>query len=226
MTARFIQQGWSLKQLVREMVTSHAWRLAEEAPLGADPTNKLLSRHSVRRMDADQIRDTMLHAAGRLSREFGGANINGAKDINANESSAANIEYNYIFTDVRRSLYTPAFRNRRHEVFDVFDFGDINNSVGVREASTVAPQALFFLNSAFAGEQAKAVGERLAVSHPDPIAAVDRVSLVILGRHPSQTEAKVLSALYNSGPGEEDAAQRLARVAHVLFASVDFRYIR
>ena len=226
LTARFIQQGWSLKQLVREMVTSHAWRLAEEAPIGADPTNKLLSRHSVRRMDADQIRDTMLHAAGRLSREFGGANINGAKDINANESSAANIEYNYIFTDVRRSLYTPAFRNRRHEVFDVFDFGDINNSVGVREASTVAPQALFFLNSAFAGEQAKAVGERLAVSHPDPIAAVDRVSLVILGRHPSQTEAKVLSALYNSGPGEEDAAQRLARVAHVLFASVDFRYIR
>ena len=226
LTARFIQQGWSLKQLVREVVTSHAWRLAEEAPLGADPTNKLLSRHSVRRMDADQIRDTMLHAAGRLSREFGGANINGAKDINANESSAANIEYNYMFTDVRRSLYTPAFRNRRHEVFDVFDFGDINNSVGVREASTVAPQALFFLNSAFAGEQAKAVGERLAVSHPDPIAAVDRVSLVILGRHPSQTEAKVLSALYNSGPGEEDAAQRLARVAHVLFASVDFRYIR
>lgn len=226
LTARFIEQGWSLKQLVREMVTSHAWRLAEEAPLSADPTNKLFSRHSVRRMDADQIRDAMLHAAGRLSREFGGANINGAKDINANDSSAANIEYNYMFTDVRRSLYTPAFRNRRHEVFDVFDFGDINNSVGVREASTVAPQALFFLNSAFAGEQAKAVGERLAPSYPDPIAAVDRVSLVILGRHPSQTEAKVLSALYNAGPSEEDAAQRLARVAHALFASVDFRYIR
>lgn len=226
LSARFIEQGWSLKQLVREMVTSHAWRLAEEAPVAADPTNKLLSRHSVRRMDADQIRDSMLRAAGRLSGEFGGPNINGAKDINANESSAANIEYNYLFTDVRRSLYTPAFRNRRHEVFDVFDFGDINNSIGVREASTVAPQALFFLNSAFAGEQAKAAGERLAASPSDPMGAIDKLSLVILGRHPSQTEAKVLSALYKSAPKEEDAPQRLARVAHALFASVDFRYIR
>ena len=226
LTARFVEHGWSLKQLVREMVTSHAWRLAEEAPDANDPSNKLLSRHSVRRMDADQIRDAMLHAAGRLSREFGGANITGAKDINANESSAANIEYNYVFADVRRSLYTPAFRNRRHEVFDVFDFGDINNSIGVRETSTVAPQALFFLNSPFAGEQAKAAGERLAASHTEPSAAIEGASLAILGRRPSLAEAKVLSALYKSAPKEEDVSQRLARVAHTLFASVDFRYIR
>ena len=49
---------------------------------------------------------------------------------------------------------------------------------------------------------------------------------VILGRNPSEPEAKVLSALYKSAPQEEDAARRLARVAHALFASVDFRYIR
>jgi hypothetical protein len=226
LSARFIEQGWSLKQLVREMVTSHAWRLAEEAPVSTDPSNKLLSRHSVRRLDADQIRDSMLHAAGRLNREFGGPNINGAKEINANESSAANIEYNYVFTDVRRSLYTPAFRNRRHEVFDVFDFGDINNSIGVREASTVAPQALFFLNSVFAGEQAKCVGDRFAGSEPDAAVAIEKASMAILGRRPSNSEAKVLSALYKAAPEREDAAQRLARVAHALFASVDFRYIR
>jgi hypothetical protein len=168
----------------------------------------------------------MLHAAGRLNREFGGPNINGAKEINANDSSAANIEYNYVFTDVRRSLYTPAFRNRRHEVFDVFDFGDINNSIGVREASTVAPQALFFLNSVFAGEQAKCVGDRFAGSEPDAAVAIEKASMAILGRRPSNSEAKVLSALYKAAPEREDAAQRLARVAHALFASVDFRYIR
>jgi hypothetical protein len=108
----------------------------------------------------------------------------------------------------------------------VFDFGDINNSIGVREASTVAPQALFFLNSAFAGEQAKAAGERLAASSRDPVRAMNELCLAILGRHPSPTEANVLSALYNSAPTEENPAQRLARVAHALFASVDFRYIR
>jgi hypothetical protein len=147
-------------------------------------------------------------------------------EINANDSGAANIEYNYVFTDVRRSLYTPAFRNRRHEVFDVFDFGDVNNSIGVREASTVAPQALFFLNSAFAGEQAQAVGERFAAAHKDTDAAIKGMSRAILGRDPSDPEAKVLLALYKAAPQQEDASKRLARVAHALFASVDFRYIR
>ena len=226
LSARFIQEGWSLKKLVREMVLSHAWRLAEQPPTASDPANRLLSRHSIRRMDADQIRDSMLHAAGTLNREIGGPNIKGAMEINANDSGAANIEYNYVFTDVRRSLYTPAFRNRRHEVFDVFDFGDVNNSIGVREASTVAPQALFFLNSAFAGEQSQAAGERFAAAHKDIEAAIKKMTQVILGRNPSEPEAKVLSALYKSAPQEEDAARRLARVAHALFASVDFRYIR
>jgi hypothetical protein len=226
LSARFIQEGWSLKKLIREMVLSHAWRLAEEPPIAADPANKLLSRHSIRRMDADQIRDSMLHAAGTLNRDVGGPNIKGAMEINANDSGAANIEYNYVFTDVRRSLYTPAFRNRRHEIFDVFDFGDVNNSIGVRDASTVAPQALFFLNSPFAGEQAQAVGERFAAAQKDADAAIQAMSRAILGRNPSGPETKVLSALYKSAPQEEDIAKRLARVAHALFASVDFRYIR
>ena len=226
LSARFIAQGWSLKQLVREMVISHAWRLAEEPPAAADPANRLLSRHSIRRMDADQIRDAMLHAAGRLNRDVGGPNIKGAMEINANDSGAANIEYNYVFTDVRRSLYTPAFRNRRHEVFDIFDFGDVNNAIGVREASTVAPQALFFLNSAFAGEQSRAVGERFAADHKDVDVAIREMSRAILGREPSPAEAGILSALSKSAPPAEDAGGRLARVAHALFACVDFRYIR
>jgi hypothetical protein len=177
-------------------------------------------------MDADQIRDSMLQAAGTLNRDVGGPNIKGAMEINANDSGAANIEYNYVFTDVRRSLYTPAFRNRRHEVFDVFDFGDVNNSIGVREASTVAPQALFFLNSAFTGDQAQAAGQRFANAQKDADAAINEMTRAILGRNPSGPELKVLSALYKSAPQGEDAARRLARVAHALFASVDFRYIR
>ena len=55
----------------------------------------------------------------------------------ANDFSAQNIEYKYEFADTRRSVYTPAFRNKRLELFEVFDFGDINATQGARNASNV-----------------------------------------------------------------------------------------
>ncbi len=245
LTVRFIEQGWSLKRLVREMVVSRAWRQATAEPLESDPQNRLWSRQNRRRLDADQIRDGLLAVSGRLDPAYLGPNINGAREINANDSGSQNIEYNYAFTDNRRSVYTPAFRNKRHEVFEVFDFGDINNPIGVRENSTVAPQALFFLNSAFVGEQAIALGERFAALDGDVRETVEKMVLTVLGRGATADEMTVLMrlagerelpALANEeGRGErggvavgeaESLSKRLGRVAHALFASVDFRYLK
>jgi hypothetical protein len=223
---RFVAQGWSLKKLVREMVVSHAWRLSE-APLDPrDPRNTLWSRHQPRRLDADQLRDALLQAAGRLETRFLGPNIAGAEEINANNSSAQNVEYKYVFEDRRRSLYTPAFRNRRHEIFEAFDFGNINNPVGVRETSTVAPQALFFLNSRFVGEQALAAGTAFASQNQPVEKVIHRLVQCILGRgaHPGEWEA--LWDLYQRAPENEPDAKKMARIAHALFASIDFRYLR
>lgn len=226
LATRFVAQGWSLKKLVRELVVSHAWRLGEAPPDSRDLRNALWSRYQPRRLDADQLRDALMSASGRLQWQFLGPNIAGAGEINADNGSAQNVEYKYVFEDTRRSVYTPAFRNKRHEIFEAFDFGDINNPVGVRETSTVAPQALFFLNSRFVAEQALAVGERHALCTEPPEEIFQRISRGILGRDLRPGEIAAVSALYAGAPPDESSAKKLARVAHALFASIDFRYLR
>ena len=72
LAAHFVEDGWSLKRLVRTLVLSHAYRLGEDAPEAwreIDPENRLLWRHAPRRLDTEEIRDSMLAAAGRLQFE-------------------------------------------------------------------------------------------------------------------------------------------------------------
>ncbi|HEY1051956.1 MAG TPA: DUF1553 domain-containing protein, partial [Prosthecobacter sp.] len=170
---KFMEGGWDLKRLVKEMVMSRTYRqasgeqrakseeskpatVAPEAsdsspsalsPTLQDPDNRLLGRMNRKRLDAECIRDAMLSAAGTLDRAFGGPGVSEVKAIDANDQKIQNIEYGYQFLDTRRSLYTAAFRNVRHPLFEVFDFADINGPIAQRTTSTVATQALFLMNS-------------------------------------------------------------------------------
>ena len=105
-----------MKTLVREIMLSRVYQLSSLPGAGAaerDPDNRLLSHAKRRRLEAEEIRDALLLAAGRLDLARGGPNFGATTPAS---------EYGYIFTDVRRSVYTPAFRNRRLELFEVFDF--------------------------------------------------------------------------------------------------------
>jgi Protein of unknown function (DUF1549)/Protein of unknown function (DUF1553)/Planctomycete cytochrome C len=157
---RFTAEGWSMKRLVREIVLTRTWQLAAGPAPATDPDNRLLSRYPRRRLDAEQIRDTILSVSGKLDLKIGGPNIGGAGEIDANTTAAQNTEYTYVFTDTRRSVYTPAFRAKRLELFEAFDFANINQTIGERNTSTVAPQALYLLNSPFVIEQAQAAAQR------------------------------------------------------------------
>ena len=216
---RFTEEGWSLKRLVREIVLSHTWQLAVAKPGVADPENRLFAHANRRRLDAEQIRDTLLAVSGELKIDYLGPNIGGAGDIDANNFSAQNTEYGYVYADLRRSVYTPAFRNKRLELFEVFDFGDINASISQRNVSTVAPQALFFLNNQFVVEQARAAAAR-TLELPDA-ARIDAIFRRTLGRAPTATErAKCVRFL-----GAEPSLETWAQLHQTLFACVDFRYL-
>ncbi|MEO6742529.1 MAG: DUF1553 domain-containing protein, partial [Chthoniobacteraceae bacterium] len=216
---RFVEEGWSLKRLVREIILSHTWQLAVTKPGVADPENRLFAHANRRRLDAEQIRDTLLAISGELKLDYLGPNIGGAGDIDANNFSAQNTEYGYVYADTRRSVYTPAFRNKRLELFEVFDFGDINASIGQRNVSTVAPQALFFLNSQFVVEQARAAAAR-TLELPDA-ARIDALFRRTLGRAPTAAErAKCVHFL-----GAEPSLETWAQLHQTLFACVDFRYV-
>jgi hypothetical protein len=215
---RFVEQGWDVKWLVREIVTSQTWRQAVgKTPLTTE--NKLFAHANRRRLDAGQIRDTLLAVGGQLSLDYLGPNIKGAGDIDANDTASQNTEYKYEFTDARRSVYTPAFRNRRLELFEVFDFADINSSVGQRHISTVAPQALYFLNHPFVLDQARAAAERTLalpkLTDSPPLSAVRS------GASPPRPSVRNACAFLGSEPSSEAWAQ----LHQTLFACVDFRYL-
>jgi len=220
LAVRFVEEGWSLKQLVREIVLSHAWQLSAECELrNSDSENRLFMRANRRRLDAEQIRDALLAVGGGLNLDYLGPNIGGAGGIDPNSFTAQNTEYGYVYADTRRSVYTPAFRNNRLELFALFDFADINAPVGKRHTSTVAPQALFLLNHPFVLEQSRAAAE-ITLTHPEAL-RLESAFRRTLGRKPSPAEQAASQRFLGTKPSAEDWAQ----LHQMLFASLDFRYL-
>ncbi|HVV99752.1 MAG TPA: DUF1553 domain-containing protein, partial [Planctomycetaceae bacterium] len=217
---RFVQEGWSVKRLVRSIVLSRTYRLSARASaeaIAADPENRLLSHANRRRLDAECIRDAMLVVSGQLESTVGGPTIR----------QGTNADYGYQHTDHRRSVYSPVFRNSLPELFEVFDFADPSMPTGVRNVSTVAPQALFLMNHPFVRDQSKVTAERWLKEAPQ--SEEGRVELAYrsaLGRVPTATEKKLALdylRVFSSQPGGETEAWR--RLCHALFASVDFRFV-
>ncbi len=222
---QFVADGWSIKKLVRAIVLSRTYQLApafDAAMAQRDPDNRLFARANRRRLDAEQIRDAILWTSGQLDLAPGGPNFGG--------SVPTGTEYGFVFADVRRSVYTPAFRNRRLELFEVFDFADANAPIGLRPVSTVAPQALFLMNHPFVIEQAKLAAQRtLREVAGSDAARLDHAYRVALGRRPTERErALALEFVGAATGGETDEAARLeawAQVHQSIFACVDFRYL-
>jgi len=222
---QFVADGWSIKKLVRTIVLSRTYQLApavDAALAQHDPDNRLFARANRRRLDAEQIRDAILWTSGQLDLTPGGPNFGGTVPTGT--------EYGFVFADVRRSVYTPAFRNRRLELFEVFDFADANAPIGLRPVSTVAPQALFLMNHPFVIEQAKLAAQRtLREVKGDDAARLEHAYRVALGRRPTERErALALEFVRAATGGESDDAARLeawAQMHQSIFACVDFRYL-
>jgi hypothetical protein len=231
LAVEFMEDGWSLKRLVKRLVMSRTYQMSSqvhEAGVAADPDNRLLWRQNRRRMDAESIRDTILAVAGTLDTRLGGPNVD-AGSVDANDGGAQNLEYNFVFTDTRRSVYTPAFRNKRLELFETFDFADINQPIGKRTGSTVAPQALYFLNHPFMVEQSAAAAARLLATGGDDGELMHRACAEILGRSPTGRELQ-LAREFTQVSASDEAPHELRReswalLIQALFASVDFRYL-
>ena len=175
----------------------------------------------------------LLVVAGTLDRRYLGPTI-GTEDGkigDPNDSKLQNLEYGYVFTDLRRSVYTPAFRNQRLELFEAFDFGSNNLAIAKRNTSTVAPQALYMMNHPFVIEQSRATAKRLLSNKAlgDNTARLDRLYESALGRLPTERERQLTSDFVQVSAGEPDAQeaaeQSWSLLAQSIFASVDFRYI-
>src|SRR5207253_2992839 len=182
-----------------------------EPGVKADPENRLLWRMNRQRLQAEAIRDTILTVSGQLDRNTMGNTI----------KKGTIAERDYVFDDARRSVYTPIFRNRLHELFEVFDFPDPNMVLGKRNVSTVPTQALYMMNSPFIMTQAR---HAAALTLKESLKDTERIDLAYrktLGRLPTQRE-RDLAAIYLSSVPRVAAWERFYQT---LFACVDFRYV-
>ncbi len=232
LATQFIAQGWSVKKLVREIMLSRTYQQGSEvisktvtsnqSAQGAS-TNSLntdslmtdyFSPFRRRRLDAECLRDAMLSVSGQLSSERGGPSF----------KATLSADYGFNYADTRRSVYAPAFRNALPEIFEVFDFADPSMVVGVRNVSTVAPQALFLMNHPFVREQAGAAAKRLlAEKLADDDARLLRACRLALGRAPTAGEQAIARKVWQN---TSDATEAWTDIFHALFASPDFRYVQ
>lgn len=157
----FIADKWSLKQLHRRIMLSNTYQMSTKYNAKAaqvDPENKLHWRNERKRLEAEAIRDSILAVSGKLDRTIGGTLLK-MRDREYVTSTANSDPINYRSN--RRSLYLPVIRSALYDVYTAFDFGDPTVMNGDRSSTTVAPQALFMMNSPLVLEHTKAFAEKL-----------------------------------------------------------------
>jgi hypothetical protein len=214
---RFIRAGWSTKRLVRAIVLSRAYRLsadASPAELSLDPANILIWRHTPRRLEAEELRDAMLAAAGTLktsrSRPTGtpALKMTEIRD-NGPEARAVHEEAD---ASLNRSVYLPLLRGLTPHALEVFDPVEQTLVTGRRETTTVPSQALYLLNSPFVRQRSLELAEHLLTRQQATNA--DRVQELwqrVLGRfayaHEVQEALEFLTT-YQASPFETIANRR------------------
>ncbi|MBU6172168.1 MAG: DUF1553 domain-containing protein [Planctomycetes bacterium] len=195
----FVKEGWSTKKLIRKIVLSRTYQLAStdrKESRERDPENRLLWRHSPRRMDAEELRDTILFLSGSLDTKspIGSA----AQDlpvieIRNNGPEAKNL-LTAAATSKSRSVYLPVVRGITPNSLEVFDFAEQGMVTGQRSLTTVAPQALFLLNDGFVRKHTSAIAASIPLEPEDlkerKQQNVIRLVRRILQRYPTESESE------------------------------------
>ena len=224
---RFREDGWSFKKLIRAIMLSRTYRLSsagQAAAIEKDPQNTLHWRMNRRRLEVEAIRDSLLDVAGRLTDERPqGVQVAGTGGKNRQSQVHSLLPFDAPY----RTIYLPVIRAGLPEEFTTFDFPDPCLLQGQREVTTVAPQALFFLNSHFVVDCARQAAQGLLRDNDDR--RIERAYQLVLRRPPSADEVQAARSLVDSldPPADADADEyRYAVLIQGLFASAEFRYVR
>lgn len=221
LAAKFIDGGWSVKKLHREILLSAAYGMSSQssdAATTADPRNDLLHHFPVRRLEAESLRDAMLSVAGTLRPTLFGPSV--APYISKYQDGRGKPKSGPLDGDGRRSIYIQVRRNFLTPMFLAFDYPLPVSTMGARGNSTVPSQALILMNNEFVLQQASHWADRVAREAGSR--NEDRIQLLFrqaFGRPPEKWETEEsLQFLANGRP--------LADLAHVLFNSAEFLYVQ
>jgi hypothetical protein len=214
LAVRFMEAGWSLKWLQREMVLSAAYR--QSSALGsrqsvnqgqpmADPENKLLWRMNRRRLSVEMWRDSLLAATGQLDERVGGLSMNPQDPA-----------------ERRRTLYSHVSRLSLNPLLAMFDFPDPNLTADRRVETTTPLQKLFVLNSPFMFAQAEHLADRVIREVAGDAERIDRAYRLLYSRPTTAAEVRLgLVFLHGDGGSQE----RWKAYAHVLLAANEGMFV-
>ena len=226
------ENGGSLKQLHRQIMLSATYQMSttySEQGNTTDPENKLLWRFNRRRLTGEEIRDSVLALGPGLDTKMGGTLL---KVKNRAYVTGSNTNITDEFDNYRRSVYLPVVRSSVYEVLQALDFPDPAVSNGDRNTTTVAPQALFMMNSSLVDASTLALASSLIASNSSD--RIERAYSVIMGRTPNEQEIvdaqaytqQVTGAASSAGIAIEDAELAAWQsFCRVLLSTNEFFYV-
>jgi len=246
LATEFQRSGWDLKALHRIVVLSATYQQSTRRtdadserispsdrspgsdPVDSiDPDNRWLSYFPRRRLDAEMIRDGILHVSGRLDPTPGGSLVEWKNDEYTPGDTVSPVS-------VRRTIYLPIVRDRVYDALTLFDFANPSVTTAKRVPTVVAQQALFFMNSALVKDSALSLA-RLIEKDPglDSSKKIQRAFLRVLGRSPTPAEATravgfLESVAAGDGPDKPSttapASEPFVVLCQALLASNEFVY--
>ena len=230
LASRLLQHHWSVRKLIREIVTSRTFALSSGVNAAAeslDPDNRLLWKANRRRLDPESLRDAMLTAAGTLETDPVESTVSYLGD----QATAVGANTNRRRTDFPcRTVYLPVIRNDLPEILDVFNFADPHLATGARPHTIVPSQALFMMNSPLVMQSAETIAERILQQAPDASAEKQLQAMYRL-LHSSRISSTDLQTLadYLNQPSDHAVSQSrkqlLTEVCHALLCSTRFQYL-
>jgi mono/diheme cytochrome c family protein len=237
LAATFVENGWSIKTLTREILLSHAYRLSSMSNVAnedVDPENAFIWHHSRVRMDAEEIRDTLLADSQLLD-------TSPVQPHPFPPQSVWNYEQQNMFSPNpkdyetgRRTVYTMIQRTVRSPYFNLFDGPNVNASTDQRGASLTPLQALYFMNDPFPKRCAANLAAKLMAGGTTEKQNIDKAFLTIYGRPADPSEAdRAASFLHTAAQvhkahdvGTPSPRQKaLEDFLKAMFASNEFMFI-
>jgi hypothetical protein len=225
LASEFMAGGWQIKRMHRLILLSSAYRMSSRATpagLSKDPGNRWFWRFPMRRLTAEEVRDSTLAVSGTLRDKAGGPSV--CPPIPREVLAGQSIPGNGWATSppaeaARRSIYIHVKRSLLVPILAAHDAADTDSSCPVRYTTTVPSQALGLLNGQFANEQAGHFAARLRKEYPGDLGAqIRRAIRLTTGAQPDRDEVKRDVAWIDALKRESQLTEQSALTQYCLMA--------
>lgn len=206
---RFMQNGWSVKRLMRELVMSATYRQGSSGSAAnsqLDEANDHLWRMNRRQLGIESWRDAIMATAGTLSREGG---------------TSQNLD---APTHHKRTIYSQVSRRELNKTLMLFDYPDANVHAARRSTSTTPTQKLYVMNSPFIIEQAKQLARRIQQTGADNAARIRHAYELLFAREP-EAEELAIAREFLQQPAAESGPNAWEQIAQALLATNEMLYV-